>query len=155
MKDFVSYSEFSRLRIEAFCGGSIDRTGAAIWEWMGGEWYCDAIGFTWFGCLDEMPNETGCLEIDLADLPRNESEAILAAIRLPVSAGMNLEAVTEVFGEPLRVESFVDDRNTYVFQAGLAEPYRVDCTIQDTDGLIFVSVVRADVLKRIKERIID
>ena len=149
MQKLVSYSDFSKLRLDQFCAGTIERTGAAIWEWMGGEWYCDGIGFTWFGCLDGMPNETGCMEIHLSELPQSEAEAILAAIGISLTAGMSFESVSEIFGEPFDVESFVDDRKTYVFQAGADDTYKVDCTVQDTDGLVFVSVVRNDVLQRI------
>ena len=149
MQELVPYSDFSKLRLDQFCAGSVERTGAAIWEWMEGDWYCDGIGFTWFGCLDGMPNETGCMEIDLSDLPQGEATAILTAVGLSLTAGMTFESVTEVLGEPLDVESFVDDRKTYVFKAGLEDTYRVDCTIQDTDGLIFLSVARVDVLQRI------
>ena len=149
MQNLVSYSNFSKLRLDQFCAGSIERTGAAIWEWMGGNWYCNGIGFTWFGCLDGMQGETGCMEIDLSELPQIEVEAILAAIGLSLTAGMSFESVAEILGEPFDVESLVDDRKTYVFHAGTDDTYRVDCTIQDTDGLIFVSVVRDDVLQRI------
>lgn len=96
-----------------------------------------------------MPNETGCMEIHLSELPQSEAEAILAAIGLSLTAGMSFESVSEIFGEPFDVESFVDDRKTYVFQAGADHTYKVDCTVQDTDGLVFVSVVRNDVLQRI------
>lgn len=149
MQELASYSDFSKLRLDQFCAGSIERTGAAIWEWMGGNWYCDGIGFTWFGCLDGMQSETGCMEIDLSELPQIEAEAILAAIGLSLTAGMSFELVAEILGEPFDVGSFVDDRKTCVFHAGTDDTYRVDCTIQDTDGLIFVSVVRDDVLQRI------
>ena len=75
--------------------------------------------------------------------------AILAAVGLSLTAGMNLESVAEILGEPLDVEVFVNDRKTYVFKAGGDDTYKVDCTIQDENGLIFVSVLRADVLQRI------
>ena len=150
MQELVSYSDFSKLRLDKFCTGGIERTGAAIWEWMGGDWYCDGIGFTWFGCLDGMPNETGCMEIHIAELPQSEGIAILVAIGLSLTAGMDFESVTEILGEPLEVLSFVDDRKTYVFEAGTDDTYKVDCTIQDKDGLIFVSVLRNDVLQRIE-----
>lgn len=152
MKNLVSYSDFATLRLDQFCAGSIEKTGAAIWEWMGGDWHCDGVGFTWFGRLDGMPNETGCMEIDLTELPQSEAEAILAAIGLPLSAGMKLKSVAEILGDPLSIESFVSDRKTYVFQAGSDNPYKIDCTIQETDGLIFVSVIRDDVLRRIETR---
>jgi hypothetical protein len=145
----TSYDDFSKLRLDQFCSGEISSTGAAIWEWMDGAWYCDAIGFSWFGCLEDMPDQTGCMEVDLLDLPQHESQAILSAIGLPLTAGMRLEAVEHALGAPIEVMSFVDDRNTYVFQVGPEDSYIVDCTIQDDAGLIFVSVLREDVRQRI------
>jgi len=96
-----------------------------------------------------MRNETRCMEIHLSELPQSEAVAILEAVGLSLTAGMSFESVADVLGEPLDVESFVDNRKTYVFQAGADDSYRLDCTIQDTDGLIFVSVARIDVLQRI------
>ena len=149
MRDLTSYDDFSKLRLDQFCSGEIARTGAAIWKWMGGVWYCDAIGFTWFGCLEDMPNQTGCMEVHLSDLPQPESQAILKAIGLPLTAGMQLEAVEKTLGEPIEVKSFVDDRKTYAFRVGFENMYIVDCTIQDDAGLIFASVLREDVMQRI------
>ncbi len=150
MQELVSYSDFSKLRLDQFCAGGVERSVAAVWNWMGGDWYCDGIGFTWFGCLDGMPNETGCMEIHLSELPQSEAIAILGAVGLSLVSGMSLELVTEALGKPLEVQSFVDDRETFVFHTGAGDTYRVDCTIQGTDGLDFVSIARNDVLQRIK-----
>ena len=150
MPELIPYNDFSKFRLDQFCSGEIFKTGAAIWEWMGGEWYCDAIGFTWFGRLDGSPNETGCLEIDLSDLPQSESAAVLASLRLPLASGMNYDSVVRVLGEPSNTLAFVDDRKTYEFEVGSAETYQVSCTIQNDDGLIFVSVIREDVLQAIE-----
>lgn len=148
--DLISYRDFSKLRLDHFCAGEIAKTGAPIWEWMSGEWYCDAIGFTWFGRLNSSPNETGCLELDLSDLPQSESAAVLASLRLPLASGMNYDSVVRVLGEPSSTLAFVEDRKTYEFQAGSPETYQVSCTIQNDDGLIFVSVIRDDILQAIE-----
>ena len=149
MQELASYSDFSKLRLDEFCAGTIERTGAAVWKWMSGYWYCDGIGFTWFGCLDGMKDETGCMEIHLAELPQSEATAILTAVGLPLTRGLSLDSISEVLGEPVNIQSFVDDRKTYIFRVGAVDTYKVDCTVQDEDGLIFVSVLRNDVLQRI------
>lgn len=144
--EMIPYTEFAKLRLDQFCSGGITKTGAPIWEWMGGDWYCDAIGFTWFGRLNRSPDETGCLELNFSEVSSRESENILSAIQLPLSAGMSLEAVREVLGEPNETISFVADRKTYEYRVNSEASYRVSCTIQNEEGLIFLSIAREDVL---------
>lgn len=58
----------------------------------GGMWYYEGVGFTWFGRLEEVPDETGALEIDFSELPGSASANILKRLELPVRPGMTYAA---------------------------------------------------------------
>lgn len=148
--ELISYSEFGRLRLRDFCGEEVAESDSPDWEWMGSQWYCQSVGFTWFGCLHDMPNETGGLEVDFGELPESVWRRIFETIHLPLSAGMTLDKITSLLGQPLEILTFVEDRKTYMFKVGSAHPYEVSCTVLDDGGLIFASVIREDVISRIR-----
>ena len=147
--EMISYGEFGRLRLRDFCGDEVAESESPDWEWMGGQWYCDGVGFTWFGRLHDMPKETGGLEVDLAELPERVWSRILESLHLPLRAGMTFESLASILGQPLETQTFVEDRKTYEFRVGSVHPYGVSCTVLDDGGLIFVSVIREDVVSRI------
>jgi hypothetical protein len=149
--DMISYSEFGRLRLRDFCREEIAESDIPDWEWMGGLWYYDGVGFTWFGCLHDMPKETGGLEVDFAELPEREWLRILDSLHLPLRAGMTFDMIATILGQPFEIHSYVEDRKRYEFRVGSAYPYIVSCTVLDDGGLIFVSVIRQDVLSRIED----
>jgi hypothetical protein len=148
--EMISYSEFGRLRLRDFCGDEVAESNIPDWEWMGGLWFGDAVGFTWFGRLHDAPKETGGLEVDLAELPEHVWSRILDSLHLPLRAGMTFDSITSILGQPFETDFFLEDRKTYEFRVGSAQRYRVSCTVLDDDGLIFVSVIREDVLFRIE-----
>ena len=43
---------------------------------------------------------------------------------------------------------FVADRRSHDFTIGSAQPYVVGCTVQDSQGLIYVTVIRPDLISR-------
>jgi hypothetical protein len=53
-----------------------------------GLWWYEGIAFTWFGRLEETPNQTGGLEISFDELPAPVTERILSTLGVPISAGM-------------------------------------------------------------------
>jgi len=148
--ELISYNEFGRLRLREFCGDEVAESEYADCEWMGSHWYSDGIGFTWFGRLHDMPQETGGLEVALLDIPEPVWSRIFASLHLPLRAGMTLDAITGILGAPFETRTFVEDRKTYRFKVGSKHPYRISCTVHDDDGLIFVSVIREDVLSKIE-----
>lgn len=149
--ELISYNEFSRLRLRDFCRDKIAESDTPDWEWMGGQWYCDSVGFTWFGCLHDTPKETGGLEVDLGDLPERVWLRILDSLHLPLRAGMTFDMIASILGQPFEIGTFVENRKTYEFRVGSAYPYIVSCTVLDDGGLVFVSVIRQDVLSRIED----
>jgi hypothetical protein len=95
-----------------------------------------------------MPNEIGGLEIDFRDLSEKDALAILDAIRLPLRPGMTLQEVQPVLGKFQESVDYIEDRKGYEFDVGSLYPYEVGCIIRDSVGLIYVSVIRKDVLSK-------
>lgn len=149
--EMISYSEFGRLRLRDFCVDDLTESDSPDWEWMGGQWYYDGIGFTWFGCLDGMPGETGGVEVDLVGLPKRVWSQILKSLQLPLREGMTIGSIVGILGQPLKTESFVEDRKSYEFKVGLQNPYKVSCTVLVDGGLAFVSIIREDIASRIHD----
>jgi hypothetical protein len=133
--ELISYNEFGRLRLRDFSREEIAESDIPDWEWMGGLWYCDSVGFTWFGCLNDMPKETGGLEVDFGELPEHEWLRILNSLHLPLREGMTFDEIVTILGQPFKIYTFVEDRKIYEFKVGSAYPYRVSCIVLDNGGL--------------------
>jgi hypothetical protein len=152
--ELIPYNQFAKLRLKQFVGSDVEVTEGDGWEWMGGHWINEGISsFTSFSRLKDTPEETGGLEIDLDELPASSARAILGAIQLPLRSGMKLEEVYAVLGEPTKKDAFgkhVHDRQTDEFEVGSKEAYYVSSTVHNDSGLIYLTVIRKDVLSRIQ-----
>jgi hypothetical protein len=115
---------------------------------MGSLWHNEGIGFTSFSRHLSTPDETGGLEISFSELPPDCIHRVLSTVALPLRPGMSTLDVLSVLGAPTGTHQFVPDRRTYEFTLGSSQPYIVSCTVLDTEGLIYVTVVRADQVSR-------
>jgi len=154
--ELIPYSQFAKLRLKQFVGKDVEVSESDGWEWMGGYWINEGVyGFTSFSREEDTPDETGGLEMDFGSLPEDSAKAILDAIRLPLRSGMKLEEVYSILGEPKEKDTFgkyVHDRQTDNFKIGSEQPYYVSCTVHNENGLIYVAVVRGDVLAKIQAK---
>jgi hypothetical protein len=141
----LGYNEFARLRLKDFYPESeiAFREG---WEFMGGVWTGEGVGFTSFIRLNERPDQLGAIEIDLVDFDSSVCETILRKLQLPLRKGMFLSDVERALGTPEGTQSFTPDRTSYEFTTSGKSPYYISCTIQESDGLIFLTVIRKDIL---------
>jgi len=147
--ELIPYEDFSRLRMKQFVPAEIEVSDDDGYEWMGGFWIHEGIGFTGVARHEDTPDEAGGLAVAFRELPeRSATLAIFDAIRLPLRLGMTLEEVRSVLGEPEHTNVFVADRKSYDFTVGSQFPYYVSATVHDTDGLIYVVVIRKDVLSK-------
>lgn len=147
--ELIPYKEFAQLRLKQFCSPDIELFESDGYEWMDGIWICESIGFTTVVRLRDMPDEAGGLDIDFSECPESAACAILRTVHLPLYSGMTFEAVHSVLGEPEQTEVFVSDRKSYDFAVGACYPYHISCTIHDLKGLIYLTVIRKDVLSKI------
>jgi hypothetical protein len=149
--ELIPYNEFARLRMKQFApaGTEVYETDSCSWEWMGGLWLNEGIcGFTSLSRHEDCPDETGGLEVGFRDLSPSGVLAIFDAIHLPLRPGMTLEEVKSILGEPEQTHVFVADRKSHDFTVGSQYPYHVSATIQASDGLVHVTVIRKDVLSK-------
>jgi len=140
----ISYETFSQLRLATFLPPTAQITKQCGFEWMGGNWRYEGIGFTWFGQLESASEGTGGAEIHFEELDEAASSSILRAIGLPLTSGISTEQVNAIFGPAFQTIRFVDDRVTHVFHMGEPDVYEVSCTFSDGQGLVHVSIIRND-----------
>jgi hypothetical protein len=143
--DVLPYSEFGRMRLGSFVPPGAEIVEQSNFEWMGGLWLHEGIGFTWFGRLMAQSDQTGGLEILFEELDEASIERILRFLRLPLRPGMKTEKLHDLLGCPSTTNVFTSDRRTYNFRVGQGNEYQVSCTVQDEGGLIHVAVIRSDV----------
>jgi hypothetical protein len=148
----ISYEQFAALRLRDFVPQDVIIADTPDWEWMHSLWHNEGIGFTSFSRHVSRPNETGGLEIAFSELPDECIERLLVAIGLPLRPGMSAAEVLKLLGAPTSTHQFAPDRQTYGFTIGTAsQPYHLDCTIDHAQGLVFVVVIRSDLLFRDEE----
>lgn len=140
----ISYEAFSQLRLATFLPPDAQITSQDGFEWMGGTWRYEGIGFTWIGQLEGAPEGAGGAEIHFKELDEAATSSILSAIGLPLTPGISAEQVNAIFGPAFQTIRFVNDRVTYVFRVGEPDVYEVSCTISDGQGLVHVSIIRND-----------
>ena len=146
--ELIPYEQFSRLRMKQFAPAHIEVSEGDGFEWMGGFWIYEGIGFTGVARHEDTPDEAGGLAVDFRELPKSATSAIFDAIHLSLRQGMTLEEVRSALGEPEHTDVFVADRKSYDFTVGSRNPYHVSATVHETDGLIYVAVIRKDVLSK-------
>lgn len=146
----IDYNQFAVLRLRDFVPDGTAIGEVSGWEWMGSCWYNEGIGFTSFSRHISMPDQTGGLEISFSELSAERSQRLLSAIGLPLLPGMSASEVLSAMGQPAEERQFVPGRCLYEFRVGNYQPYVVDCTVDGTEGLIHVAVVRADLLNRVE-----
>jgi hypothetical protein len=140
-----SYSEFSRLRLRHFLPPETEICDLKGFEWCNGVWIHEGIGFTWFGRLQSAPLETAGLELDFSELSPQTLSHMLRALGLTLGAGMSSSDVMATVGMPLKTLNFVSDRVTTMHDVAAADRFILGCTVHNKDGLIHVSLIRADV----------
>jgi len=139
----LTHEEFHRLRLSQF----VERTRITQlsgWEFLGREWIGEAVGFTeWLRPLSS-PERLGSIALDLEELPPEVVEACLSRIGLPLHRHMTLPQLVALFGEPLRVLAFVEDRATYEFRVADPDPYDVSCTVLADGGLGYLVITATE-----------
>ena len=145
--EILPYSEFATIKLSHFVKSSkiyqLDN-----WEFMGGIWIGEAVGFTEFLRLESSTDELGSLAIDLDDLPTDTIQAIFATLNLPLKPHATYAEVEEVLEKYESTNIFVEDRVVYNYTIGCRWPYYISCTIDEAKGLIYVVVIRKDILAK-------
>lgn len=153
--ELISYSEFAKLRLRNFVSNDVEIFEREGVEWLGGYWIGESVRGADFARWEEIPNETGGMDLDFSLLPDPTMRAILETIQLPLRPGMKLEEVYSILGQPKERDIFGDsvhDRQTDNFETNSAQPHHIGCSVHNDTGLLGVSVVRGDILSKVQAK---
>src|SRR5262245_27508680 len=136
----IPHASFGRLRLAEF------RPEAEIaelenWEFMDHMWVGEAIGFSEWLRLVDKPETLRSLAIDFSEFPAEAAAEVLRTIELPVWAGMKLNELRELFGEPRKERRFVKDRVSYEFIVHGPPRFDVSCTVLKEGGLTYLVIM--------------
>jgi hypothetical protein len=136
----ISHTRFGELRLVQF------RPAAEIarldnWEFMDRLWVGEAIGFSEWLRLADRPQALRSLAIDFSEFPEQAAAEVLRAIDLPVRAGMTLNRLRKVLGDPVKENRFVKDRVSYEFVFRGPPRYNVSATVLNKSGLTYLVVM--------------
>jgi hypothetical protein len=138
----LTHQEFGRLRLAEFAPKKQIRT-LADWEFLGRLWIGEAIGFSEWLRPHERPTMLESLALDVAELPQEVVDRVLARLGLPLRKGLTRRELVKLLGEPYEAHVFADDRKTFEFRSEETDPYLISCTVLNDGGLTYL-VVTAD-----------
>jgi hypothetical protein len=104
-------------------------------------WIGEGIGFSEWLRLEHEPDMLRSLAIDFNEFPEQAAADVLRGIDLPVRAGMELNELRELLGNPVKEHRLVTDRVSYEFVVPGPPRYDVSCTVLDTGGLTYLVVM--------------
>lgn len=156
MLSLIDHDAFGALRLVDFVPIGDARRGKIElidnWEYMGTEWIGEAYGaFTVFLRPWNSASALGAITLDLEDFSSDLQGSVLRRLGLPIRYGITRRDVEDALGLPDHEKRFMPDRITLYFRIGLTYQYLVSTTIHQNRGLLFVEVIRADVLDRIEK----
>jgi hypothetical protein len=144
MPTLPSWSDFARLRLRQFADPEAI-VPLEDWEYMGCLWVGEAIGFTEWLCVEAEPEILRSVALALGALPEAVAAAILERLGLPMlRRGLDADTIEGALGPCIERARFVADRETLEFEVGAPEAYQVSCTVHRDEGLIHVTMMRAD-----------
>lgn len=140
--EIISHDDFGCLRLSHFLASDAVREVSG-WEYMDDEWIAEVAGFTEVLRPAHSADVVRAVSLDLDDLPAETQDDLLAALCLPLRRGMVLGELISVLGDPVMTLRFphVLDRRTYVFDVGVQSRYTVQCTVRESTGLSYVTVM--------------
>jgi hypothetical protein len=138
----LTHEEFGRLRLREFISGRRIRA-LTDWEFMGRSWVGEAVGFSEWLRPEERPERLESLALDMAELPNETVDSVLARVGLPVRKGTTLNELISLLGQPEKTDTFAEDRKTFEFRHGDRDPYLLSCTVLNEGGLTYLVLMAA------------
>jgi hypothetical protein len=136
----ISHSRFGKLRLAQFRPDA-DIAELDNWEFMDHMWVGEAVGFSEWLRLEKKPETLRSLAIDFSEFPESAAAEVLRTIDLGVRAGMKLNELRELLGEPVKEHRFGKDRVSYEFVVPGPPKYDVSCTVLNKGGLTYLVVM--------------
>jgi hypothetical protein len=139
--DLIPPAEFARLRLADLLPPGQRPDLLTDFEYEEDLWVGESVGFTEWLRLEEDPDVLRSVALDLADLPAEVSARALDALRLSLAPGMTLQEVVARLGAPGGERQFLPHSRNYEFRCGPDGVYSVSCTVDEEQGLIYVTVM--------------
>lgn len=136
----ISHAAFGKLRLAQFLPGA-EMAELDNWEFLDHLWVGEAVGFSEWLRLENQPETLRSLAIDFGEFPGPAAADVLRTIDLGVRAGMKLDKLCEILGEPTKEHRFVNDRVSYEFVVPGPPTYDISCTVLNNGGLTYLVVV--------------
>lgn len=149
IEEMIPYSDFAALRFVEFTRAepSLVVYEHGNWIFMGRTWIGEGLGaFSDFLRPEERPDEVGAITLDLQNLPLSVQESIFSRLHLPIRMHETKSALINQLGLPRQTNRYVEDRLSLDFLVGKRWRYLVTCTVHEEHGLLFVVVMRQDML---------
>lgn len=137
----ISSAAFKALNLSDFCVLEVVEQ-ASGYEYLDSYWQGEVFGFSASLQLEDNA-ASKCLILDLSNKADALGERVLQALELDIAKGDKLPHITGILGEPIAKHQFVKDRTTYEFSTRFDVPYSISCTIHNSKGLIFISLINA------------
>ena len=136
----ISHGSFAKLRLAHFRPDA-EITELDNWEFMDHTWLGEAVGFSEWLRLEDEPEVLRSLAIDFSEFPELAAAEVLRTIDLPLQAGMKLDELCKLLGEPATEHRFVKDRVSYEFVFTEPPRYDLSCTVLNRGGLMYLVVM--------------
>jgi hypothetical protein len=151
MLGLIDYPAFGAMRLQDFVPPNDPRRAEIDefddWEYRGSAWIGEGYGvFTVFLRPKNSPTALGAITLDLENLPDDIQASVLSSVGLPVRPGATRDHLQGTLGLPDREQRFMPDRITLDFRVGATDQYLVSLTVHQDRGLLFVEMIRADLL---------
>ncbi len=139
----ISYTEFGKLRLNNYLDNDeIER--CEDFYFMEDTWAGLTAGFTEWLQLEDEPDVTRSVSLDLDELAADVQEKMLTKLELPVHKGMNRENILGIFGTPVSIDTNAGDRESFEYLAGATEKYYLSFTVHESDGLIYIVMMNTE-----------
>ncbi|MDX2200318.1 MAG: hypothetical protein SF069_15265 [Phycisphaerae bacterium] len=137
----IPHEHFYTLRMSQFLDPALidERVN---WEYYDYLWVGEGYIFSDILQLEDDPERTRAISIDLLDFPA--AEEVLRCLGLPLHRNVNQSDVDQILGQPFARKRFVADRYSVHYMVNTPDRYEVSCTFFDAGGLVWVVVIARD-----------
>lgn len=140
----IKIKEFHKLRLKDLL---IDRNINRVWnfEYLGRTWFGETYIFSHALRTYSNPFKTKSIALDISELSEKEKQNISSKLNLDIDSFQSQENCNLQFGEPISIETYTDDRKTFVYFTNGSSSYELGFTILNNGGLIYFTMETSDV----------
>ena len=142
--EIIKTKEFHNLRLKDFL---IDRDINRVWsyEYLGRTWFGETYIFSHVLRTYSNPFKTKSIALSISELSEKEKQKISSKLNLDINSFQSQESCNLQFGEPISIETYTDDRKTFVYFIDGLSSYELEFTILNNGGLVYFTMETSDV----------